>query len=110
MHRLQVLQCATLKVKLLAECFACKRLLRVVCVQNRLLKLLTDGFLMQTAEVKSMKVSSFPKLGLLELLVINGLIGEWHDAEIGLGGEEASTGFEEHVACNYVSLKHPLVE
>ena len=46
---------------------------------------------MQTAEVESMKVSSFPKLGLLELLVINGLIGEWHDAEISLGGEEAST-------------------
>ena len=56
-----------------------------------------------------MKVSSSPKLGLLELLVINGLIGEWHDAEIGFGREEASTGFEEHVTCNYVSLKHPLV-
>ena len=57
-----------------------------------------------------MKVSSSPKLGLLELLVINGLIGEWHDAKIGFGREEASTGFEEHVTCNYVRLKHPFVE
>ena len=57
-----------------------------------------------------MEVSSFPKLSLLELLVINSLISKWHDTEIGLGGEEASTGLEEHVACNYVSLKHPLVQ
>ena len=85
MHCFQVLQCAALKVKFLSECFACKTLFWVKSVQNWLLKLLTDGFLIQTTEVQSMEVSGSPKLSLLELLVINHLIREWHDAQIGFG-------------------------
>ena len=110
MYCLQVLQRAAFKVKLFAERLACQRFLRVVSVQNRLLELLTHRFLVQAAEVKSVEVSSFPKLRLLKLLVINGLIRERHDTEIGFGREEASAGFEEHVTRNDVSLKHPLVE
>ena len=57
-----------------------------------------------------MEVSGPPKLGLLELLVVNCFIGEWHDTQVGFGREKAPSRLEEHVARNYISLKHSLVE
>ena len=57
-----------------------------------------------------MKVSGSPKLGLLKLLIIDSLIREWNDTEIGLSREKTPPRLEEHVACNYVCLKHSLVE
>ena len=51
-----------------------------------------------------MKVSGSPKLGLLKLLIIDSLICEWHDTEIGLSREKTPPRLEEHVACNYVCL------
>ena len=84
-------------------------MVRVVGVQDWLLELLDECFLMQAGEVEPVEVSRPPELSLLQLLLVDCLIGERHDTKVGLGWEEASIWFQEHVTCDYVGLEHALI-
>ena len=112
MDGFQVLQGASLEVEFLAKRSVCQGLRWVVCVQNWLLELLLDCFLVQAADVKSMEVSSPPKLTLLKLLLEDDFVCEGHNAEICLCWEHSALTIrlEEHISSDYVSLKHPFIE
>ena len=57
-----------------------------------------------------MEIGRSPEFSLLELLVKDSLVGKRHDAEVGLGWEEATAWFKKHITRNYVRFKHPLVQ
>ena len=65
---------------------------------------------MQAGEVEPVEVSRPPELSLLQLLLVDCLISERHDTKVGLGWEEASIWFQEHVTCDYVGLEHALIK
>ena len=109
MDSFQIIQRAALKIKFLAEWLRCKTLARVVCVQDRLLELLFDSFLVQAGDIKTVEVCLLPKLALLQLLIKDHLVSEGHNAKIGFSWEEPTSWFEEHISSNNVCLKHALV-
>ena len=57
-----------------------------------------------------MEVSGSPKLGLAELLVVDGLVCKRHDHQFRAIWEHQTFWFEEHVSCYDVSFQHPLIE
>ena len=80
MNCFQVFECTSLKIELLTERLDCQRFLRVICIENRLLKLLNESLLMQTTEIEAVEIRSSPEFAFGYLLIVNGLIGERHDA------------------------------
>ena len=62
---LEVIKRTGLKIKLFFEGSISERLLVVVCVEDWLLELLDDGFLVKTAQVESVEVLCTPEFTLL---------------------------------------------
>ena len=64
-HCFEIIERTRLKIELFLERNISERLLVVVCVKDRLLELLDDGFLIETAQVESVEVLSTPEFTLL---------------------------------------------
>ena len=82
MHSFQVIDCALFKVELFDEGLRCQVVLRVICIKDGLLELLSDGAFMEAGDVKAVEVCLGPEVALLNLLVVDDFISEGHDAEV----------------------------
>ena len=65
MHCFKIIERTGLKIKLFLKWYICEGLLVVVSVQDWLLELLDDSFLVEAAQVKSVEVLSTPEFTLL---------------------------------------------
>lgn len=110
MYSLKVFNCARLEVKFYLERLRGEIVLGIGCVKDGLLELLGDGAFVKTGDVEAMEVSPGPKIALLKLLIVDDFVRKGHHAEVSLGWEESTTGLQEHVPCDDVSLKHTLVK